>query len=128
MAARGEQSPLICIVDDDDSFRRSLSRLMRACGFEVQAYSSAESFLDEMEANSRACVLIDITMPRMSGLQLQELLKEKAIEFPIIAVSAQDDDETRQQARNLGARFFLRKPVDDRALLDAISWVTGGKT
>ena len=119
---------LICIVDDDDSVRKGLSRLMRASGFEVRAYATPESFLTTARAESRTCVLMDITMPRISGLQLQERLKEKGIDLPIIAVSARDDEDTRDSARKLGARFFLRKPVDDQALLDAIRWITGAGT
>jgi CheY-like chemotaxis protein len=69
---------------------------------------------------------MDITMPRMSGLEFGAKLKEKGIALPVIAVSARDDDETRHLARDLGVRFFLRKPVDDQALLDAISWVVEG--
>jgi len=116
---------VLCIVDDDDSFRRGLSRLARASGYEVRAYASAEAFLKEARAGENVCVLMDINMPRMSGLQLQAQLKARNIDLPIIAVSARDDEETRQTARKLGARFFLCKPVDDRALLDAIHWVTG---
>jgi FixJ family two-component response regulator len=116
---------MICVVDDDDSFRKGLSRLMRANGFEVQAYASAESFLETAREQKQVCVLMDITMPGMSGLQLQAQLKARGIRLPVIAVSARDDDDTRSTARTLGARFFLCKPVDDRALLDAIAWVTG---
>lgn len=115
----------ICIVDDDASFRKGLSRLMRASGFEVRAYPTPESFLEEVRPQERVCVLMDITMPHMSGLQLQAELKEKGIGLPVIAVSARDDQETRAAARKLGARYFLCKPVEDRALLDAIAWVTG---
>lgn len=124
MTAATEQC-VICIIDDNDSFRRGLSRLARASGFEVKAYPSGEAFLQEVRADDHICVLLDINMPRMSGLQLQAELKARKIDVPIIAVSARDDEETRRTARKLGARFFLCKPVDDRALLDAIHWVTG---
>jgi FixJ family two-component response regulator len=63
----------------------------------------------------------------MSGLQIQARLKEAGIGLPVIAISARDDEEARATARTLGARFFLRKPLDDRALLDAIAWVTGAR-
>ena len=101
---------------------------MRASGFEVRAYATAESFLDAASADDHTCALLDITMPRMSGTELQARLHERGIELPVIAVSARDDEDTRGAARALGARFFLRKPVDDRALLDAIAWVTGAQT
>jgi len=127
MVALAEQAWSIFIVDDDDSVRKGLSRLMRTAGFEVKAFATADSFFEECGTAMRTCVLLDITMPRMSGLQIQARLKEKGIDLPVIAISARDDDETRTTARTLGARFFLRKPVDDRALLDAIAWVTGAR-
>jgi FixJ family two-component response regulator len=118
---------VVYIVDDDDSVRTGLSRLMRASGLEGRAFPSADAFLEAVRATPAACVLLDITMPRVTGLQVQARLKEKGIDLPVIAVSARDDDETRAMARDLGALFFFRKPVDDRALLDAIGWVTGSK-
>lgn len=113
----------VSIVDDDDSVRKGLSRLMRSAGIESDAYDSPESFLADVHNEDHACILMDITMPRMNGLELSARLREKGIALPVIAISARDDDDTRQLARDLGVRFFLRKPVDDQALLDAISWV-----
>jgi FixJ family two-component response regulator len=113
----------VSIVDDDESVRKGLSRLMRSAGIESHAYESPERFLAEVHNENHACILMDITMPRMNGLELSARLKEKGIALPVIAISARDDDDTRQLARDLGVRFFLRKPVDDQALLDAISWV-----
>jgi len=122
-----EKPWVVCIVDDDDAVRKGLSRLMRASGFEVRTYATSESFLQAASPENHACVLMDITMPRMSGLQLQQRLKEKGIDLPVIAISGRDDDDARHMARSLGARFLLSKPVDDRALLDAIAWITGAK-
>jgi len=65
-------------------------------------------------------------MPLLTGIQVQERLNQRQIALPVITISARDDDETRKLARELGARLFLRKPVDDQALLDAINWVTKG--
>ncbi len=113
----------VSIVDDDDSVRKGLSRLMRSAGIESHAYDSPERFLAEVHNQDHACILMDITMPRMNGLELSARLREQGIALPVIAISARDDDDTRQLARDLGVRFFLRKPVDDQALLDAISWV-----
>jgi FixJ family two-component response regulator len=114
------------IVDDDESVRKGLSRLMRSAGIESHAYASPERFLAEVHNEGHACILMDITMPRMSGLELGARLRENGITLPMIAISARDDDDTRHLARDLGVRFFLRKPVDDQALLDAISWVVEG--
>jgi FixJ family two-component response regulator len=114
---------IVHIVDDDESVRKGLSRLMRSLGIESHAYATPESFLADAHNEPHACVLMDITMPRMSGLELGAKLRRQGVDLPMIAVSARDDDETRHLARELGVRFFLRKPVDDQALLDAISWV-----
>ena len=125
--ARTAAPSLVYIVDDDDSVRKGLSRLMRAAGITARAFGSPQEFLDEVRAEPFACILLDITMPGVTGLEVQTRLREKGIDLPVIAVSARDDDETRAKARELGAKFFLCKPVDDRALLDAIAWVSGAK-
>jgi len=117
-------SPYVFIVDDDESVRTGLSRLMRASGIRARAFATPEAFLNEVDPTSQGCVLLDITMPNLTGLQVQERLVEKGIHLPVIAVSARDSDEVREMARALGASFFLHKPVDDQALLDAIAWVT----
>jgi len=117
---------LVHIVDDDESVRKGLLRLMHSAGIDSRAYESAERFLAEAHNEAHACVLMDITMPHMSGLELGARLRENGITLPMIAISARDDDDTRHLARDMGVRFFLRKPVDDQALLDAISWVVEG--
>ena len=114
----------VFIVDDDDSVRVGLSRLMRASGLESRAFATPEEFLETVTKASRGCVLLDITMPHITGPQVQVRLRALGIDLPVIAVSARDSDEARTLAQALGARFFLRKPVDDNALLDAISWVS----
>jgi FixJ family two-component response regulator len=123
LAQQTEKALTVYIVDDDESVRTALSRLMRSAGIESRAYESSERFLGEVRNEGYACILVDMTMPRMSGMELIARLKEKGITNPVIALSARDDDEIRQLARNLGVRFFLRKPVDDQALIDAINWV-----
>jgi FixJ family two-component response regulator len=114
---------VVYIVDDDASVLIGLSRLMRSAGIEARPFASASEFLGAVKETPAACVLLDITMPRVSGLEVQQRLKDQGIDLPVIAVSARDDDDTRAMARLLGAKLFLRKPVDDRALLDAIAWV-----
>ena len=115
---------ILYVVDDDESVGKGLSRLLRASGFEVRLFASPERFLDEVRDELGACIILDITMPGMTGLQVQARLLEKGIGLPVVAVSARDDEHARRSARELGARFFLRKPVDAQALLDAIAWVT----
>jgi FixJ family two-component response regulator len=114
---------IVYIVDDDDLVRKGLARLMRAGGLVPRVYESPELFLEEVGSEVPACILLDITMPRMNGLQVQAELKARGNRVPVIAVSARDDDETRRRARELDARCFFRKPVDAQALLDAIAWI-----
>lgn len=123
MVGLATQSAIVHIVDDDRDVRQAFARLMRAAGFEPRAYDSAEEFLAEVHDSPRTCILLDITMPNMTGPQVLARLNERDIRLPVIAVSARDDEETRAWTRSLGARMFLRKPVDDQALLDAINWV-----
>lgn len=114
----------VYIVDDDESVRQGFARLIRSVGFDARVFASPEGFLSEVVDAPCACVLLDISMPHLTGTLVQERLNERKIALPVITVSASDDEPTRDRARRLGARMFLRKPVDDQALLDAISWVT----
>ena len=118
------QAVVVHIVDDDTSVRDALSRLIMSAYFEPRTYLSAGQFLSEVRQEPRACVLLDITRRHEPDQQLQATLDERGIDLPIIAVSAYDDDATRERARELGARIFLRKPVDDQALIDSIVWAT----
>lgn len=128
MVGWATKKAIVHIVDDDCDVRQAFARLMRAAGFEPRAYDSAEEFLAEVRESPHSCILLDITMPNMSGPQVLARLKERDIRLPVIAVSARDDEETRAWTRSLGARMFLRKPVDDQALLDAINWVVDSTT
>ena len=119
---------IVYIVDDDDLVRKGLARLMRAGGLVPKVYESPELFLEEVGSEVPACILLDITMPKMNGLQVQAALKARGSKMPVIAVSARDDDETRRRARELDARCFFRKPVDAQALLDAIAWIVESQT
>jgi FixJ family two-component response regulator len=126
LVAKATGATVVYIVDDDDAVRDGFARLLRAAGLDPRTYGSSEQFLAEATYTPDACVLLDITMPRMTGPEVQARLNDRNIALPVITVSARDDEETRAWARGLGARMFLRKPVDDQALLDAINWVTGG--
>ena len=116
---------MVYLVDDDESVRRSLQRLLRSAGFEVKAFSSGENFLETEKFDIKACVVVDIRMPGLTGFDVQEKLASMGIRIPVITVSAFDDAETRERARKLGAVAFFRKPVDGQALIDAIHWATG---
>jgi len=119
---------VVYLIDDDESVRRALQRLLRSAGFEVKAFSSALEFLESEGLDGRACVVLDIHMPGLSGFDVQERLASKEIRMPVIIVSAFDDAETRERARRLGAVAFFRKPIDGQALIDAIQWATGVNT
>ncbi len=116
---------MVYLIDDDESVRRALQRLLRSAGFEVKAFSSAEAFLETGSLDERACIVLDIRMPGLTGFDVQEKLASMGIRIPVITVSAFDDAETRERARGLGAVAFFRKPVDGQALIDAIHWATG---
>jgi len=113
---------VVFIVDDDDDVRDGFTRLIRSAGMQALAYASAERFLLELDVSRRGCLLLDLTMPGMTGQLALSRLKQMGSQLPVIVVSARDDEMMRAVVRELGAKMFLRKPVDDQALLDAIQW------
>ena len=113
---------MIYVVDDDESVRKAFKRLLRSVNFDVETFSSAEEFLKDQMRNKNSCIIIDIRMPGLTGFDLQRKLAAQGIQIPVIVISASDDAQVREQARELGAVAFFRKPIDDQALLDAISW------
>lgn len=117
---------LVYIVDDDESVRRGLARLIRAAGMEAQAFSSAEEFLKIRDLGHNGCLVADVKMPGRGGLELLRELKARAIDLPVILVTAFDTRETREEAKRAGAVEYFRKPVDGQALLDAITWALSG--
>ena len=122
--AKAQLPQVVYVVDDDTAVRNGFARLLRSAGLDARPYECPETFLAEVRNLAQACILLDITMPGMSGPQVQAELGLRNILLPVIMISARDDEHTRASAHDLGARMFLRKPVDDQALLDAISWVT----
>ena len=112
--------PLIAIVDDDDALRNSLDNLLRSVGFRVQGFSSAEAFLQANHAHETACLILDVRMASMNGLELQRQLDAAHWRIPIIFVTAYADDDARERALAAGAVAFLYKPCREEDLLDAI--------
>jgi FixJ family two-component response regulator len=110
----------IAIVDDDKWVLKSLERLVKSAGFKVETFVSAEEFLQSGKDSATVCVILDIGLPGMSGLDLQRHLVAENSQVPIIFVSAHDETEMRTQALAGGAIAFLSKPVNDKALLDAV--------
>ena len=114
--------PIIYIVDDDDSIRRAMKRLIRSVGMDVEVFASAQEFLDSKHRNHSACMIVDIKMPGMSGLELQDELRARGSHLPVIFITGFDSPETRDQAKKAGAAGYFRKPIDDQALLDSVQW------
>ena len=113
--------PLVAIVDDDELFRRSIERLVRSAGFTVEAFGSAEDFLERGDMDRTACAILDMKLPGMSGLDLQQRLIATPRPIPIVFVSAHGEAMMQANALRAGAVAFLRKPFDNRTLLDALS-------
>jgi FixJ family two-component response regulator len=114
---------MISIIDDDDSVRESLRRLMRSVGFAVNVFASAEEFLDSDRLRNTDCLILDVRLPGMSGLELQRHLKTGHSEIPIIFITSYEDGEVRARALNAGAVHYFLKPFNDEDLLDAIEAV-----
>jgi two-component system response regulator FixJ len=113
-------SGTVFIVDDDESFLRSVSRFLRAAGFNVQAFESAKKFLDQLSPGMTGCVVADLQMPGLNGLELQEALMKSANPLPVVFLSAQGDIPTTVQAMRRGAEDFLTKLSPKEKFLDAV--------
>ena len=124
--------PLIAVVDDEDSIRRALDRLLRSAGFAVETFSSGAEFLHSVLDHQPACVVLDLHMPDLSGLDVQIFLKRDRVPVPVIVLTGHETPETRARLMERGATACLRKPVDDKLLLaaiaDAIRGATGGSS
>ena len=112
---------LVSVVDDDESVRESLPDLLRELGFAVRAFSSAEEFLASDFIEQTRCLLLDITMPGMSGPDLQQELKRRRQEIPIVFITAQRDETVRSRLIEHGAVECLFKPFSETALLEALN-------
>jgi FixJ family two-component response regulator len=107
-------------VDDDPSVRRSLDRLLRSCGYRTQVFGSAHEFLASAAPDRVACLLLDVRMPGTDGLTLQRRLVERGTRIPVVFITALATGEEERRARAAGAIGFLRKPIDQAALRDAL--------
>ncbi len=112
--------PTAFIVDDDDSVRRALQRLARSVGLNVEMFSSAQEFLDSYDSSRPGCLVLDVRMPGLSGLDLQDELNVRGITIPIVFISGHGDVPMSVRAMKAGAVDFISKPFNDQALLDAI--------
>lgn len=110
----------IHIIDDDLSFRRAVSRLLQAAGYQVRSYESANKLLDSLPEPARGCILLDVEMPGLNGLQLQEALDRLGFELPIVFLTGHGDIPASVRAIKAGAEDFLAKPAPKKILLEAI--------
>ena len=117
---KGSEKTLVCVVDDDFLARESTTRLLRSFKFNVKALASAEEFLNSDCLAETACLILDVRMPGMSGLELQRQLAVSHSDLPIIFITAHEDEDQRRQALEAGAVAFLYKPLFEEALLDAL--------
>jgi len=113
-------SHLVFIVDDDQSVQSALKDLLESAGFWAQSFGSAEEFLESDQRDRGACLVTDIRMPGMLGLELQARLIDEGSRIPIIFITARDDAKMKRQAMKAGAIGFLPKPFDDEVLLETV--------
>jgi two-component system response regulator FixJ len=121
---------MVHVVDDDAAVRRSISRLLQSAGFEAVTYESPSAFLEAVRRLSSGCVLLDIRMPEMDGLDVQTRLQDLRVALPVIVMTGQGDVRTAVRAMKAGALDFIEKPFDDKVLLTAIetALARGGRT
>jgi len=115
-----KKDAVISVVDDDESVRKSLHRLIKYMGYNVRTYHSALDFLHQGALHHHGCVIVDVRMPEIDGLELQKRLSESGVSLPVIFMTAYEDYGVRAQAMHAGALAFLQKPFSDPSLMDAI--------
>ena len=113
--------PFVAVVDDEESVRKALKRLLRAAGLEAESYATGQEFLTQAAAREPDCVVLDLHMPVMSGSQLLAQIRKMPRRPPVVVITAHDVPEKRDQCLAAGACAYLRKPLEDRLLLNAIS-------
>jgi FixJ family two-component response regulator len=116
----GDETPIICVVDDDAGIQEALSSLLRSVGLEVETFASAREFLDFARTRTPACLVLDVRLPGLSGLDLQRELADRHIQTPIVFMTGYGDVPMSVQAMKAGAVEFLTKPFRDQELLDAV--------
>ena len=115
-----QQAPTIAIVDDDCSVRLATESLVRSLGFTARTFASAHEFLQSPGLQETACLILDVQMPGMSGVDLQDILLKRGFHIPIIFITAFPDDRVRDRLLRAGAVSFLTKPFDGRRMIDCL--------
>ena len=116
----GNDTRIVSVVDDDESLRRSLRNLLGSVGFLVETFASAEAFLASVHRAQTGCLVLDLSMPGMNGLELLGRLSSTDTRIPAVILTAHSHDETRRRALQAGAVAFLSKPFNSKDLLDAV--------
>src|ERR1700733_15771940 len=124
----GQTSKVVAIIDDNDLMRDSLCDLVESAGVEARCFGSAKAFLESDLHGMVACLIVDVRMPRISGVELQARLKEEGCYVPILFITAYDDAEIRAQAMKDGAVEFLAKPFDHQLLLKMLRGTLDSET
>jgi FixJ family two-component response regulator len=119
------QRPLIAVVDDEESVRKSLRRLLVASELDATVYASGQEFLDSLGGHQPDCLVLDLQMPGLTGLEVQRALARARVRFSTIIITAHDEPETRARCLAAGAVAYLCKPLHDELLLDAITTAVG---
>jgi FixJ family two-component response regulator len=111
---------LIAVVDDEESVRKALRRLLRSAGYAVETFASGAEFLESVRDHAPACVVLDLHMPQVNGFEVQASLAQAGAQVPVVILTGHDTPESRERVMAQGAKGYLRKPVDDLALLATI--------
>ncbi len=114
------REPVVFVVDDDDAVRDSLAWLLQIGSYQVRTFASAAEFLDFYAPGQPGCVVADVRMPGMTGLELQKELADRSIDIPLILITGHSDVKMATRALDAGAMDFLEKPLDDRLLLELV--------
>lgn len=115
----------VAVVDDDESVRRALKRLLHASNLEAEIFASGQEFLNSLTTQHPDCLVLDLHMPGMNGLEVQRVLARIIAHLPVVVITGHDEPQTRAQCLAAGAAAYLCKPLDDKALLEAIQRAAG---
>ena len=126
VSSSGEQQHHVCVVDDDESICRALARLLRLTGYEVHTYCDGREFLASTEPERADCVVLDVRMPGLDGLEIQEALVRSGSSVAVVFISGHDDESAEALALSRGAVAFFHKPFDEEALLASIAAAVEG--
>jgi FixJ family two-component response regulator len=118
----------VAIVDDEEPIRKALCRLLLASGLNAEAFSSGQSFLDSIFIRQPDCVILDLHMPGLSGLQVLQQLQSSRFKLPAIVITGHDEPQTEERCLSAGASAYLRKPLDDAVLLEMIDRAVNGRS